>query len=314
MKRPDSLNTSFDALKSSDILFNYTYICMFHGTAHVPCSLPSIPGVNLLICRRHIFPHAAPMGLHCCSWFDMLLNAFPVVTHRSWYMVPVLWFSPLLQVQEWHIQPFLAWLVLLGDLVVIVDDGKGVDKVGAQEGIDGLWQKFACTRSVLGPVSKVTNQFACGCCTDIKGKKEVWLKKTMLKVKVSYSPIWMQKWRETAGRVFHVLITWYSHLTSLAWSEIIKVLTNDNTNSCLHDESCVPSESLPSCGQCEHGRGTDLHHSGTHASRVTDSHTSDLKILKCLTVGVQLRAITPEINTKLIVTLTGKVWTLVIKP
>lgn len=139
--------------------------------------------MNLMFCRKHIFPHAAPMGLHCCSWSYMLLHAFPVVTHRSWYLVPVLWFSPVLQVQEWHIQPFLAWLVLLDDLVVIVDDGKGVDKVGAQEGINGLWQEFTCTSSVLGPVSKVTNQFACGCCTDIKGKKSGLTKKQCLRLK-----------------------------------------------------------------------------------------------------------------------------------
>lgn len=67
--------------------------------------------------------------------------------------------------------------------MVIVDDGKGVDKVGAHEGINGLWQEFSCTSSVLGPVSKVTNQFACGCCTDIKGKKRGLTKKQCLRLK-----------------------------------------------------------------------------------------------------------------------------------
>lgn len=81
--------------------------------------------------------------------------------------------SPVLQAQERCVQPLLTRLVLLGDLVVVVDDGKSVDQVGAQEGINGLRQEFACTGSVLGPVRKVTNQFGRGCCTHRKERRQV---------------------------------------------------------------------------------------------------------------------------------------------
>lgn len=42
-------------------------------------------------------------------------------------------------------------------LVIAVDDGKGIDQGGAQEGVHILGHVLPFTRSILGPVGEVTH-------------------------------------------------------------------------------------------------------------------------------------------------------------
>lgn len=45
---------------------------------------------------------------------------------------------------------------LVGDqLVIVVNDGEGIDEGGAQEGVHVMWQELAITRPVLRPVGEV---------------------------------------------------------------------------------------------------------------------------------------------------------------
>lgn len=101
--------------------------------------------------------------------------------------------------------------------------------------------------------------------------------------------------RRRVLHVTHMILTCYSHVTCLFGSEIIKVLTNDGTGSCLHVRSCVPRESVPVCERCEHGTGRDLHQNVTaHTFRVTYRHPSRLttQVSDCRST------ITTEINRK----------------
>lgn len=50
----------------------------------------------------------------------------------------------------------------------MVDNGKGVDQGGAQEGVHILWQVLSLTRSVLGPVGEVTDQLCGRSCVGVK--------------------------------------------------------------------------------------------------------------------------------------------------
>ena len=43
-------------------------------------------------------------------------------------------------------------------LIVMVEDGKGIDQGSTKEGVHVLWHVFALTRSVLGPVGEVAHQ------------------------------------------------------------------------------------------------------------------------------------------------------------
>ena len=54
---------------------------------------------------------------------------------------------------------------LVGDqLIVVVDDGEGVDESGAEEGVHVLWQELALVWSVLGPVGEVAHHLIGRCC------------------------------------------------------------------------------------------------------------------------------------------------------
>lgn len=55
-------------------------------------------------------------------------------------------------------------------LIVMVEDGEGIDQGGTDEGVHILWQKLALTRSVLGPVGEIAYHLMVGsCCVGSKG-------------------------------------------------------------------------------------------------------------------------------------------------
>lgn len=54
-------------------------------------------------------------------------------------------------------------------LVVMVENGEGVDQGGAQKGVHILWHVLPLTRSVLRPVGKVTHHLGGRSCVKSKG-------------------------------------------------------------------------------------------------------------------------------------------------
>ncbi len=58
---------------------------------------------------------------------------------------------------------------LIGNqLVLIVEDGEGIDQGGAQKGVHTLWCELPDTRSVLRPVGKVTHHLGGRSCVGVK--------------------------------------------------------------------------------------------------------------------------------------------------
>ena len=43
--------------------------------------------------------------------------------------------------------------------LIVADVGKAVDDVGAEEGVDGIWEAAPITLPVLGPAGVVADQF-----------------------------------------------------------------------------------------------------------------------------------------------------------
>lgn len=84
---------------------------------------------------------------------------------------------PVFEISEWFVEVFFIPL-MLSDLVVIVDDGKGINQVCTEEGVYVFWQEFPHTSSVPWPVGKITYQFG-GVCW-IKKKTD---KKTLVLLK-----------------------------------------------------------------------------------------------------------------------------------
>ena len=58
---------------------------------------------------------------------------------------------------------------LIGNqLIVMVDDGEGIDQGGTKEGVYILWHILAFTRSVLGPVGEVAHHLGGRSCVRVK--------------------------------------------------------------------------------------------------------------------------------------------------
>lgn len=87
---------------------------------------------------------------------------------------------PVFEISEWFVEAFFIPL-MLSDLVVIVNDGKGINQVCTEEGVNVSWQEFPHISSVPWPVGKITYQFGGVYWTKKKTDKKTLLSLTALK-------------------------------------------------------------------------------------------------------------------------------------